>query len=123
MHSAPKTSSRAADRIPFHVQPMLATLVAEPFARSGWVFEEKYDGDRILAYKEGNQVRLLSRNGIDRSDRFPRIAAIVAALSPRTLLLDGEVVTLDSKGVSLRATRGTFSLQRQHMEVIAAVRG
>src|ERR1019366_7981158 len=63
------------NRIPFRVQPMLATLAAKPFDRAGWVFEEKYDGDRILAYKEGDRVRLLSRNGKDRTDRFPRIAA------------------------------------------------
>ncbi|MGO9933761.1 MAG: non-homologous end-joining DNA ligase [Steroidobacteraceae bacterium] len=79
---------------------MLATLVAAPFDRPGWVFEEKYDGDRILAYKEGTQVQLLSRNGKDRTERFPRVAAILAALSPVTLLLDGEVVAFDGEGVS-----------------------
>jgi bifunctional non-homologous end joining protein LigD len=79
---------------------MLATLVAEAFDKPGWVFEEKYDGDRILAYKEGERVTLLSRNGKDRTERFFRIAAAVAALHPQTLLLDGEVVVFDSKGVS-----------------------
>ncbi len=79
---------------------MLATLVAEPFDRPGWVFEEKYDGDRILAYKEADRVRLLSRNEKDLTDRFPRIATAIAALHPQTLLLDGEVVVFDSKGVS-----------------------
>jgi hypothetical protein len=34
-----------SDRVPFRVQPMLATLVPEPFNAKGWVFEEKYDGD------------------------------------------------------------------------------
>src|SRR5713101_2199440 len=41
---------------------MLATLVSEPFNEPGWVYEEKYDGIRILAYKEGSKVTLLSRN-------------------------------------------------------------
>ncbi len=86
--------------IPFRVHPMLATLVAEPFDKPGWVFEEKYDGDRVLAYKEGDRVRLLSRNEKDLTDRFPRIAAAIAALHAQTLLLDGEVVVFDSKGVS-----------------------
>ncbi len=79
---------------------MLATLVAEPFDRPGWVYEEKYDGDRILAYKEGHRVRLLSRNGKDRTDRLPHIAAAIGSLQPVTLLLDGEVVVFDKKGVS-----------------------
>jgi bifunctional non-homologous end joining protein LigD len=88
------------NRIPFRVHPMLATLVAEPFHKRGWVFEEKYDGDRLLAYKERDRVRLLSRNGKVRTRRFPRIAAAIASLHPQTLILDGEVVVFDSKGVS-----------------------
>jgi ATP-dependent DNA ligase len=56
-------------RIPFRIQPMLATLIAEPFDKPGWVYEEKYDGDRILAYKEGARVLLLSRNGKDNTRR------------------------------------------------------
>jgi bifunctional non-homologous end joining protein LigD len=79
---------------------MLATLAPEPFDRPGWVFEEKYDGDRILAYKEGDRVRLLSRNGKDRAERFPRIATELAGLAPITLLLDGEVVVFDRHTVS-----------------------
>lgn len=88
------------DRIPFRVKPMLASLVKEPFDTPGWVYEEKYDGYRILAYKEGRQVTLLSRNGNDRTATFAPIAAAVAKLSARTLLLDGEVVIFDSKWVS-----------------------
>ena len=79
---------------------MLATLAAAPFDKSGWAYEEKYDGDRILAYKEGDRVRLLSRNGKDRTDRFPEIAAAIRALAADTLLLDGEVVIFDQQGVS-----------------------
>ncbi len=92
--------SRVTSRIPFRVHPMLATLVAEAFEKPGWVFEEKYDGDRILAYKEGDRVRLLSRNGKDRTVRFPRIVAAIGSLQPDTLLLDGEVVVFDAKGIS-----------------------
>jgi len=79
---------------------MLATLVAEPFDRPGWVYEEKYDGDRMLAFKTGARVLLLSRNGKDRTGRFTTIAAAIAALRPAALLLDGEVVVFDRKRVS-----------------------
>ena len=87
-------------RIPFRAQPMLATLVTEPFDKPGWVYEEKYDGDRILAYKEGARVLLLSRNSKDNTGRFPNIAAAIAKLRPTALLLDGEVVVFDKKRVS-----------------------
>ena len=79
---------------------MLATLVADPFDRPGWVYEEKDDGYRILAYKEGDKVTLVSRNGKDRNGTFPDVARAVAALPYRALLLDGEVVAFDRKLVS-----------------------
>jgi len=79
---------------------MLATLVHEPFHKRGWVYEEKYDGYRILAYKEGSRVRLYSRNAIDRTDRFFDVAAAMGTLRPSTLLLDGEVSVFDREGVS-----------------------
>ena len=79
---------------------MLATLVDEPFDRPGWVYEEKYDGYRILAYKEGAKVTLYSRNAKDRTAAFPEIARDVARLRARTILLDGEVVAFDGKLVS-----------------------
>jgi bifunctional non-homologous end joining protein LigD len=82
------------------VQPMLATLVKEPFNRPGWVYEEKYDGYRILAYKEGTKVMLLSRNAKDRTARFAAVAEAVGSLKYETLLLDGEVVAFDRRGVS-----------------------
>lgn len=88
------------DRIPFHVRPMLATLVAKPFDKPGWDYEEKYDGYRILAYKEGSHVTLLSRNSKDRTQTFSSVAEAVAKLPARTLLLDGEVVEFDRQGVS-----------------------
>jgi len=91
---------RSGDRIPFRAHPMLATLVEDPFDRPGWVYEEKYDGYRILAYKEGERVTLLSRNGKDRTESFADVARAVAALKDRTLLLDGEAVAFDKHLVS-----------------------
>ncbi len=88
------------DRIPFRVRPMLATLVTKPFDEPGWVYEEKYDGYRILAYKEGANVTLLSRNDKDRTQAYADIAVAIAALPSRTLLLDGEVVAFDRHKVS-----------------------
>ena len=82
------------------VQPMLATLVKEPFDQPGWVYEEKYDGYRILAYKEGRRVTLLSRNAKDRTAHFDAVAQAMSVLPYETLLLDGEVVAFDGHGVS-----------------------
>jgi bifunctional non-homologous end joining protein LigD len=77
--------------------PMAPTLVREPFHRDGWVYEEKVDGWRILAYKDGKRVRLVSRNGVDHTRRFADLAAAVTKLSARTLVLDGEVAIYDEQ--------------------------
>jgi bifunctional non-homologous end joining protein LigD len=78
-----------------HYSPMVPTLVREPFHRDGWVYEEKVDGWRILAYKDGAGVRLVSRNGVDHAKLFPGLVAAVARLPARTLVLDGEVAVFD----------------------------
>jgi bifunctional non-homologous end joining protein LigD len=79
---------------------MLATLVDKPFHEEGWVYEEKYDGIRILAYKEGQYVSLLTRNDIDRTANYTTLAASIRALPAETLLLDGEVIAFDRKQIS-----------------------
>jgi len=76
---------------------MAPTLVRAAFHRDGWVYEEKVDGRRMLAYKDGPRVRLVSRNGRDHTRRFAGIAAAVAKLAARSLVLDGEVAIYDEK--------------------------
>src|SRR5258708_19019049 len=87
-------------KIPFRVSPMLATLVPNPFHKPNWVYEEKYDGIRILAYKEGQEISLITRNDVNRASDFPKIATAISGLKASTLLLDGEVVIFDERGVS-----------------------
>ena len=87
--------------------PMIPSQVPDPFHRDGWVYEEKVDGWRILAYKDGPSVRLLSRNGIDHARRFRDLVTAVAALAEPTLVLDGEVAIFD------QAMRSRFDLLRE----------
>ncbi len=61
------------------------------------MYEEKVDGWRSIAYKDGNRVRLISRNGRDHTRRFREIAAAISKLSARTLVLDGEVAIYDQQ--------------------------
>jgi DNA ligase D-like protein (predicted ligase) len=74
---------------PEWVEPMAATLTQERFTGPEWIVERKYDGIRLLAFKNGNDVRLLSRNRLPQ--HLPSIAAAVAALPPSDVILDGEV--------------------------------
>jgi bifunctional non-homologous end joining protein LigD len=79
---------------------MHATQVPRPLHTPGWVYEEKYDGWRMLAVKEAGGVRFISRNGRDHTKRFHDIAEALAALKPRTFTLDGEVAVFDAELVS-----------------------
>ena len=76
---------------------MAPTLVRAPFHRAGWIYEEKVDGYRMLAYIDGDRVRLVSRNGVDHTRRYPDMATAVARLRPSTLVLDGEVAVFDEQ--------------------------
>ena len=80
--------------------PQLATLVDNPPTGDNWVHEVKYDGYRILVFFRNGEVRILTRNGHDWTDKFPLIAQAFQKLETGTFVLDGEVVVLNEKGVS-----------------------
>jgi ATP-dependent DNA ligase len=75
--------------MPDWLEPMAATLTQERFNTGDWLFERKFDGIRLLAYKRGKDVKLYSRNRLLQTS--PNIASAVAALDARELILDGEV--------------------------------
>src|SRR5712692_1882600 len=75
---------------PDWVEPMAATLTQERFTGPEWLFERKLDGIRLLAFKQGREVRLLSRNRLPQNASYPSIARAIADLPVRDVLLDGE---------------------------------
>lgn len=81
---------------------MLATLADGPIQAPGWVYEPKYDGIRaIVELEPKGAVRLWSRLGNEKTSQFPEIAAGLAALArklTRPVVIDGEVVALDTRG-------------------------
>ena len=84
---------------PRGLQPMLATLTDAPFDDPGWIFEDKYDGFRMIASIEGGKVTLYSRNGKIISHSYVEVARALGRVKTDAVL-DGELVALDSKGVS-----------------------
>jgi ATP-dependent DNA ligase len=68
---------------------MAATLTQERFTGPDWVFERKFDGIRLLTYKQSGDVRLFSRNRLPQ--HLPSIADAVARLPADELVLDGEL--------------------------------
>jgi ATP-dependent DNA ligase len=68
---------------------MAATLTQERFTGPEWIFERKFDGIRLIAFKNGDGVELFSRNRLPQN--LPSIARAIARLPHRQLILDGEV--------------------------------
>jgi DNA ligase D-like protein (predicted ligase) len=75
--------------MPDWLEPMAATLTQERFTGADWLFERKFDGIRLLAYKRGPGVRLYSRNRLPQE--LPAVADAIARLPAGELILDGEV--------------------------------
>ena len=91
------------------VAPQLATLVDAPPEGPEWLHEIKLDGYRMLGRIERDSARLVTRNGLDWTDRFADLAAELAALPARSALLDGEVVVFDREGrTSFQALQGAL---------------
>lgn len=67
---------------------MAATLTQQRFTGPDWIFERKFDGIRLLAFKQGSRVRLYSRNRLEQ--HLPAVTEAVAALPVQDVILDGE---------------------------------
>src|SRR5581483_941553 len=96
--------------MPSFVPPCLATLSDRPPGRGAWLHEIKFDGYRMQARLDRGRVSLLTRKGLDWTNKFPTIAAAIAKLPAESALIDGEVVAEDTDGIS------SFSLLQQDLK-------
>ena len=75
---------------PDWLEPMAATLTQERFTGPEWIFERKLDGIRLLAFKQGRGVRLLSRNRLPQNAAYPSLVQAIESLPVHDAVLDGE---------------------------------
>src|SRR4051794_17515180 len=85
--------------LPKRLQPMLATFTDEPFDDRGWVFEDKYDGFRMIAEIRRDKVVLYSRNGKIISHSYIEVAKALEGVKGDAVI-DGELVAIGKDGVS-----------------------
>jgi bifunctional non-homologous end joining protein LigD len=108
------------EEFPELVRPMLAVPgeLPRPGEDDSWAYEMKWDGVRAVAYVQGGTVRLMSRNDLDVTRSYPEVAATPAGLANEAVVLDGELVTFDSRG------RPSFARlqERMHVRDVAAAR-
>ena len=102
--------AKAASRKLVFIEPQLATLERDAPPGKDWLHEVKFDGYRMQAHIAGTDVRLLTRTGLDWTDKFgSEIIAELAALKCSDAILDGEIVVLADSGVS------SFALLQQDL--------
>ena len=79
------------------IEPMKA-LPVEKLPEGDWLYEIKFDGYRALAFKDGKDVRLVSRN--NKEFNYSQLLDALKSLPAKHVVLDGEIATLDEKGRS-----------------------
>jgi ATP-dependent DNA ligase len=84
---------------PGFIQPCLPTRADKAPSSANWIHEIKHDGFRMMVRRDAAGVRLLTRNGVDWTTRFPLIAEAAAALRVKYFLIDGEAVCCDGEGM------------------------
>ncbi|MGV3763798.1 DNA polymerase ligase N-terminal domain-containing protein, partial [Parapedobacter sp.] len=97
----PETWLESARKAPFptSVLPMLATLIDGPFDDPEWEYEVKWDGYRALAFRNGKESALKSRNNKSFADKFYPVFEAIAAWDINAVV-DGEIVAVTDGGIS-----------------------
>lgn len=101
--SVAKTNSSARirkARPPSSFKPQLATLDSAVPQGEEWLHEIKYDGYRVLVIRRAGELQLLSRSGLDWTQKLARLARACQRLKADNFILDGELVVQDDQGVS-----------------------
>jgi bifunctional non-homologous end joining protein LigD len=108
--SAGTKAGLRASKQPAWVAPMLPTLTKSTFSRDGWLFEEKYDGERCLVFRRDGNLNLSSRNRKRLNDKYPELVAALLAQGPNRFIADGEIVAFKSGANS-------FAMLQQRMQI------
>ncbi|WP_434707569.1 DNA ligase D [Pseudomonas sp. R1-1] len=99
-------------KLPAQLKPELATLV-DSAPEGQWSYEIKFDGYRIMARIDGDQVQLFTRNGHDWTHKLPQQAEALAALGLESAWLDGEMIVANEQGVpDFQALQNAFEVGR-----------
>jgi bifunctional non-homologous end joining protein LigD len=86
-------------QVPAFIAPQIPVLSSEPPTGSGWIHEIKHDGFRTLLRIDRDNIRALSHNGHNWSDKYPRVVEACHKLRCRSALIDVEIIVQNHKGV------------------------
>lgn len=100
LRPASRIAGARKGRLPERPMPQLASAATAAPAGDEWLHEIKYDGYRLMARIERGEVRLITRGGLDWTEKFPALARNLAALPVTSAIIDGELVSLQPDGAT-----------------------
>src|SRR5437868_4727361 len=98
------------ESVPAWRAPTLATLTEKRFSDPQWIFERKFDGVRCLAFRDGDRLRLLSRNRQALNGTYPELVDALAEQEASRFVVDGEVVAFEGRRTSFARLQGRLGL-------------
>lgn len=98
------------EAVPSWRAPMLATLTQKRFSDPRWIFEPKLDGERCLAYRDGQRIRLMSRNRQALNATYPELVDALRAQSTSRFVVDGEIVAFKGRHTSFARLQGRLGI-------------
>jgi len=111
----------AASDQPGWMDPELATLTRDRFSDPGWIFERKLDGERCLAFRSGQGVRLMTRNQKEDTSTYPEITEALAAQRAGDFIIDGEIVAFDGSQTKFARLQQRLGVRHPGPDLLAEV--
>jgi bifunctional non-homologous end joining protein LigD len=118
MSDVPGTEAAAK---PAWLEPELATLTKARFSDPAWLYERKFDGERCLAYRSGDRLRLMTRNKQQVNSTYPELAEALAAQDCADFIVDGEVVAFEGSQTSFEKLQQRLGVRNPGADLRAAV--
>jgi DNA ligase D-like protein (predicted ligase) len=106
---------------PAWLDPELATLTTDRFSDPAWIYERKFDGERCLAFRDGQQLRLMTRNQQQVTSTYPEIAEALRTQAAADFIVDGEVVAFDGDETSFSRLQQRLGVRAPSPALLARV--
>jgi DNA ligase D-like protein (predicted ligase) len=99
------------ESVPDWTAPMLATLTHDYFSDPDWIYERKLDGERCLVFRDGDELRILSRNQKNLNDTYPELVEALERERLHRFVVDGEIVAFEGDVTSFSRLQGRIGIK------------
>ena len=100
---------------------MLATLTDKYFSDPGWIYERKFDGERVVGFRDGDGVTLRSRTGRALDRTYPELVDALRAQATADFVIDGEVVAFEGSRTSFERLQQRIGITDPDQAVASGV--